>query len=155
MTKGLVEAIIKLRKMKKTAINLDFLPAPQASFNRAIEIGLGRFKLLFISGTASVGAKRQTMYRGNFQAQTRHTYKNIKDILDSRGLKIKDVVSWRVYLKDIGKYYRVFNRIRDSFFKENKVSRMNMGSSTCVEAKLCRKDLLVEIEAMALKEKQR
>lgn len=139
--------------MKKTAINLDSLPAPQASFNRAVEVDLGKFKLLIVSGTASVGPKRQTMYSGNFQAQTRQTYKNIKDILTSRNFKIKDVVKWKIYLKNINKYYQRFNRIRNNFFKENRVSRIDMGASACVEAKLCRKDLLVEIEATALREK--
>lgn len=139
--------------MKKTAINLDSLPCPESSFNRAVEVDIGKFKLLFISGTASVGPKRQTMYPKNFAAQARHTYKNIKDILTSRGFKIEDVVKWKIYLKDMDKYYQKFNRVRDTFFKENRVSRIDMGASACVEAKLCRKDLLVEIEATALKEK--
>ncbi len=139
--------------MKKTAINLDSLPSPEAAFNRALELDLGKFKLLIISGTASVGPKRQTMYRGNFNAQCRQAYKNIKDLLTNRGFKISDVVKWTVYLKDIYKNYSRFNRARDDFFQENNISRNKMGASTCVEAKLCRKDLLVEIEAMALREK--
>lgn len=138
--------------MKKTAINLDSLPAPEASFNRAVEINFGKFKLLIISGTASVGPRRQTMYKRNFEAQARHTYKNIKDILISRGFKIRDVVKWKVYLKDIKKYYKRFNKVRDGFFKENRVSRKDVGASACVQAKLCREDLLVEIEATALKQ---
>lgn len=139
--------------IKKTAVNLDSLPFPQASFNRAVEVALGGIRLLFISGTASVGPRRQTMSAGNFEAQARQTYKNIKDILKSRKLKVQDVVKWKIYLKDIDKYYERFNRIRDNFFKENRVTRRDMGASACVEAKLCRKDLLVEIEAIALKEK--
>lgn len=139
--------------MKKTAINLDSLPAPSASFNRAVEVDLGKCKLLFISGTASVGPKLKTLHKGDFEAQTKHMYKNIKDILTSRGFKVKDVIKWKVYLKDITKYYNRFNKVRDSFFKENNVLRKDVGASACVEAKLCREDLLVEIESMALKEK--
>ncbi len=139
--------------MEKTAINLKSLPAPQASFNRAIEIDFGKYKLLIISGTSSVGSKRQTMYKGNFEAQSRHTYKNIKDILVSRGFKVRDVIKWKIYLKDIKRHYARFNKVRNNFFKENKVLRKDMGASVCVQAELCRKDLLVEIEAMALKKK--
>lgn len=139
--------------MKKTAINLNSLPAPQTSFNRALEIDFGKYKLLIISGTASVGSKCQTMYKGNFEAQARHTYKNIKDILTARGFKVSDVIKWKIYLKDIDKYYARFNKVRDNFFKENRVLRKDMGASVCVQAELCRKDLLVEIEVIALKEK--
>lgn len=139
--------------MKKIAINLDFLPEPRASFNRAVGIDFGKYQLLIISGTASVGPKRETMYPGNFESQAKHTYKNIKDILTSRGFKVRDVIKWKIYLKDINKYYERFNKARDTFFKENGVLRKDIGASTCVEAKLCRKDLLVEIEAMALIEK--
>lgn len=139
--------------MRKTAINLDSLPAPEVSFNRALEIKFGKFKLLIIAGTASVGPRRQTMYPKDFERQAKHTYKNIKDILTSRGFGVKDVIKWRIYLKDINKYYKKFNKARDSFFKENKVSREEMGASTCIQAKLCREDLLVEIEATALREK--
>ncbi|MDP1854386.1 MAG: Rid family hydrolase [Candidatus Omnitrophota bacterium] len=139
--------------MKKTAINLKSLPAPQASFNRALEIDFGKYKLLIISGTASVGASRQTMYAGNFEAQARHTYKNIKDMLAGRKFEVSDVIKWKVYLKDIKRHYARFNKARDKFFKENKVSRKDMGASVCVQADLCRKDLFVEIEAVALKEK--
>lgn len=138
--------------MKKNAINLDSLPVPEASFNRALEIDFGKYKLLIISGTSSVGSKCETMYKGNFEAQARHTYKNIKDILTARGFKVSDVFKWKVYLKDIDKYYAPFNKIRDVFFKENKILRKDMGASVCVEARLCRKDLLIEIEAMAIKE---
>lgn len=139
--------------MEKTIINLKSLPSPQASFNRALEINLGKYKLLIISGTASVGASRQTMYAGNFEAQVRHTYKNIKDILTARNFKVSNVIKWKIYLKNIKKHYGSFNKARDNFFKENKVSRKDMGASTCIQAKLCRNDLLVEVEAMALKEK--
>lgn len=137
--------------MKKTAINLKSLPAPQASFNRAVEIDFGKYQLLLISGTASVGPRRQTMYAGDFAAQARHTYKNIKNILTKQGFKVADVIKWSIYLKDIDKYYARFNKVRDTFFRNNNVARKDMGASACVEAKLCRKDLLIEIEAIALK----
>lgn len=138
--------------MEKTVINLESLPAPKASFNRAVEINFGKYKLLIISGTASVGPRHQTMYPNDFMAQAKHTYKNIKDILTNRGFKVRDVIKWTIYLKDIKKHYNQFNKARDDFFRENRVFRADVGASTCVQAALCRKDLLVEIEAIAFKE---
>lgn len=117
-----------------------------------MELEMGKIKVLIISGTSSVGPGRKTMYPGNFEAQARHTYKNIKDILKHRNFEVKDVVRWRIYLKDIRAHYARFNKIRDGFFRKNGIKRKDMAPSTCVEAKLCREELSVEIEAVAVKE---
>ncbi len=138
--------------IKKIPFNIDSLPAPEAGFPRATELKTGNVRILLISGTSSVGPNRETMSPGDFEAQARHTYKNIKDLLTSRGFEVSDVIRWRIYLSDIAKYYDRFNKIRDEFFCNNNITRENMAASCCVEAKLCREDLTVEIEADALRE---
>ena len=119
-----------------------------------MELEIGKMRILIISGTSSVGPDRKTMYPGDFEAQARYTYKNIKDILKHRNFEVKDVIRWRIYLKDIKAHYARFNKIRDDFFKENGLKREDLAPSTCVEAKLCREELSVEIEAIAVKEKE-
>jgi len=141
----------KNNAMKKTAVNLISLPSPKAGFNRAVLVEFGSYSFLIISGTASVGPRRQTMHKGDFLRQAKQTYKNIKNILASRGFKVADVIKWKIYLKDIKKHYSLFNKARDDFFRQNKVSRKDMGASVCVQAELCRDDLLVEIEAVAFR----
>ena len=135
----------------KTPVNPDFLPAPVASFNRALEVRIGEHTLLTLSGTASVGPELQTVCPDDFEGQVEQTYKNIIGILSERGFSLYDIIKWRVYLKDINKHYDAFNRARDSFFRNNNITRDNVGASVCVQAKLCREELLVEIEAEALK----
>jgi len=139
--------------MQRKAINPSFLPAPTAAFNRAFEVDFGDMVWLSISGTASVGTECQTLHVGDFKKQVTQTYSNIKGILLEHGYAVEDVVKWRVYLKDITKYYDEFNACRDSFFAENGISREKVGASVCVEAKICREELLVEIEAEALRKK--
>ncbi len=138
--------------IKKTPFNIDTLPAPEAGFPRGMELKTGNMRILIISGTSSVGPKCETMYPGDFEAQARHTLKNIKDLLSSRGFEVRDVIRWRIYLSDIAKYYDRFNKIRDEYFLNNGITRENMAASSCVEAKICREDLTVEIEADALRE---
>jgi len=137
---------MKTPTLIKTPINPDFLPVPEASFNRAFEISFGEYTLLSISGTASVGPERETMYPDDFQAQVEQTYKNIVGILDERKFSLTDVVKWRVYLKDITRDYAEFNKARDAFFKRHNIMHEDVGASVCIEAKLCREDLLVEME---------
>ena len=140
-----------MTELRKTPINPEHLPAPKASFNRAFEISFGEYTLLSVSGTASVGPECQTMYPDDFNAQVEQTYKNIMGILAERNFSLYDVVKWRVYLKDISLYYDNFNVARDTFFKRHNIDRDGIGASVCVEAKLCREDLLVEIELDLLK----
>lgn len=137
--------------MEKRVINPTFLPQPDASFNRACEIELNGFKWLSISGTASVGPEKETLFEGDFERQVEQTYANIKGILRENGYRITDIIKWRVYLKDMSTYYDQFNSCRDRFFEDNGIGREGVGASVCVQAKLCREELLVEIEAEAIK----
>lgn len=135
--------------MQKEIIRIDSLPDPEASFSRALKIDNWQdYSLVFISGTASVGPQKQTMFAGDFSRQVRYTYQNIKNILAKTGADLKDVVEYQIYLKDMA-YYEEFNQLRREIFAENGITK-DFPASTCVQAKLCREDLLVEINAKAL-----
>jgi enamine deaminase RidA (YjgF/YER057c/UK114 family) len=57
------------------------------------------------------------------------------------------------YLRDIERDYEAFNEIRTQFFKEQGLNPLP--ASTGIQAILCRPDLLVEIEAIAIFESDR
>jgi enamine deaminase RidA (YjgF/YER057c/UK114 family) len=52
------------------------------------------------------------------------------------------------YLRDIERDYRDFNDVRVEFF--NWLALDPLPASTGIQARLCREDLLVEIEALAI-----
>jgi len=58
------------------------------------------------------------------------------------------VVRTTCYLRDIERDYAAFNEIRTQFFKEQGLDPLP--ASTGIQAILCRPDLLVEMEAMAI-----
>ena len=135
--------------MKKTPFNIDSLPAPRASFSRGLELEIAGHRLIFISGTSAVGPKTETVHKGDFERQTRHTYKNIENLLASRGAEFRHVVRWTCYLRDMANYEE-FCDVREAVFREHEIEREDYAASTCVEARLCREDLQVEIEAIAV-----
>jgi enamine deaminase RidA (YjgF/YER057c/UK114 family) len=104
--------------------------------------------ILLISGTASIDENGKTVHEGDFRAQTLRTYQNITGLLASEGATWKDVVRTTCYLRDIERDYAAFNEIRTQFFKEQGLNPLP--ASTGIQAILCRPDLLVEIEAMAI-----
>lgn len=102
---------------------------------------------LLISGTASVGAEGQTLYPGDFRAQCWRTYRNLTELLTSEGATWHDVVRTTCYLRDIERDYADFNAVRNEFF--HALGLDPFPASTGIQARICRSDLLVEIELLA------
>ena len=122
--------------------------AKPSSFSRGLRLDLGQIAILLISGTASVGPAGETLHVGNFRAQVRQTFANITALLASEGATWKDIVRTTCYLRDIDRDYAEFNEERTAFYQEQELDPLP--ASTGIQAKLCRPDLLVEIEAIAM-----
>ncbi|NUQ46242.1 MAG: RidA family protein [Phycisphaerae bacterium] len=112
-----------------------------------MRVQFGDTVLLLISGTASVGPNGESLHPGDLRRQARRTFDNIKALLHSEAADWHDVVRTTVYLADM-RDYDAFNEVRNAFYREETL--IPFPASTCVEARLCRPDLLVEIEAMAV-----
>ncbi len=119
-----------------------------SAFSRGMRIELGKFVLLLISGTASIDDQGRTLYEGDLRAQTRRTFDNITALLAAEGATWKDIVRTTCYLRDIEHDYKAFNEERTAFYKEESLNPVP--ASTGIQAILCRPDLLVEIEAIAM-----
>ncbi len=122
-------------------------PRP-SSFARGIRLDPGETSLFLISGTASVDEAGLTAHVGDFRAQLWRTYRNITALLAAEDATWHDVVRTTCYLRDIERDYRDFNEIRTAFFAW--LGLDPLPASTGIQARLCREDLLVEIEAMAV-----
>jgi len=140
--------------VKKRAItNKDVLneaydyPRP-SSFSRGFRIDIKGVTILLISGTASIDENGATVHVGDFRAQTRRTFQNVTALLAAEGATWKDVVRTTCYLRDIERDYATFNEERTAFYKEQGLDPLP--ASTGIQAILCRPELLVEIEAIAM-----
>jgi len=122
-------------------------PKP-SSFSRGLRLDIKGVTILLISGTASIDENGHTVHEGDFRLQTLRTYRNITELLAVEGATWKDVVRTTCYLRDIERDYAAFNEIRTQFFKEQGLDPLP--ASTGIQAILCRPDLLVEMEAMAI-----
>src|SRR5450755_1046333 len=122
--------------------------AKPSSFSRGMRIDLGEVVILLISGTASIDENGVTVHVGDFRAQLRRTFQNITALLAAEGATWKDIVRTTCYLRDIDRDYAAFNEERTAFYQEQGLDPLP--ASTGIEAKLCRPELLVEIEAIAM-----
>jgi len=129
-------------------LNEAYSHAAPSSFSRGMRLDIKGVTILLISGTASIDEHGRTVHQGDFRAQTWRTYQNITALLESEGASWKDVVRTTCYLRDIERDYAAFNEIRTEFFQQQ--SLKPLPASTGIQAILCRPDLLIEIEAMAI-----
>jgi enamine deaminase RidA (YjgF/YER057c/UK114 family) len=119
-----------------------------SSFTRALRLEFGGYKILLVSGTASVNEEGNAEHIGDFRAQTWRTYVNITSLLNAEGMTWHDVVRTTNYLRDIERDYEDFNKIRTSFFRWMNLDPLP--ASTGIQARLCWETLLVEIETYAV-----
>ena len=147
----LISELLKTPVRKRAISNLDVLneaPAYGSAFSRGMRIDLNGLVILLISGTASIDDAGRTLYAGDLRAQTRRTFENIEALLAAEGATWKDIVRTTCYLRDIERDYAAFNEERTNFYREQGLDPLP--ASTGIQAILCRPDLLIEIEAIAM-----
>jgi len=136
---------------KKAITNLKVLDEAYdygSSFSRGLRLDIGNVVILLISGTASIDEQGNTVHVGDFRGQCRRTYHNITGLLEAEGATWKDIVRTTCYLRDIERDYAAFNDERTKFFRAQGLKPLP--ASTGIQAILCRPDLLIEIEAIAM-----
>jgi enamine deaminase RidA (YjgF/YER057c/UK114 family) len=146
-----ISELLKTPVRKRAISNLDVLneaPAYGSAFSRGMRIDLNGLVILLISGTASIDDAGRTLHAGDLRAQTRRTFENIEALLATEGATWKDIVRTTCYLRDIERDYAAFNEERTNFYREQGLDPLP--ASTGIQAILCRPDLLIEIEAIAM-----
>ncbi len=138
---------------KRAITNLETLNeayhyAKPSSFSRGMRLDIGNLVVLLISGPASIDENGVSVHIGDFRAQLHRTYENITKLLAAEGATWKDIVRTTCYLRDIERDYEAFNEERTKFFAEQGLDPLP--ASTGIQAILCRPELLIEIEAIAM-----
>ncbi len=145
----IAHAPIQKRAMTNLGVlNEAFAYAKPSSFSRGMRIDLNGLTILLISGTASIDDAGKSIHIGDFRAQLQRTFENITGLLESEGCTWHDIVRTSCYLRDIDRDYDDFNQVRTAFFEAQGLDPLP--ASTGIQAHLCRPELLVEIEAIAM-----
>jgi 2-iminobutanoate/2-iminopropanoate deaminase len=151
MLEELLQEVTNAPVVKKAITNHNVLNEAYSygsAFSRGLRIDLNGLSILLISGTASIDDQGNTVHVGDLRAQTRRTFSNINGLLAAEGATWKDIVRTTCYLRDIERDYEAFNEERTAFYNEEGLDPLP--ASTGIQAILCRPDLLIEIEAIAM-----
>ena len=99
--------------------------------------------LIFVSGQIPFDPKSMTLVSDDISEQTRQVMNNLKAILEKSGAGLDNVAKCQIFLKDLGDFEAV-NLVYAEFFESNPPAR------ACVEVSRLPKDVLVEIDAIAV-----
>lgn len=128
--------------MKIITINTKDAPSAIGPYSQAVRAG----GFLFASGQIPIDSKTGEISQ-DIREQTKQVLKNIKAILTEAKLSVSDVIKTTVFLKNIENFSEI-NDIYASFFSEPYPAR------SCVEVSRLPKDVLIEIEFIALDNSQ-
>ncbi|NEO68453.1 RidA family protein [Moorena sp. SIO3H5] len=128
--------------MTRNIIRTPNAPAPVGPYNQAIAVS---GQMIFVAGQIPLDPSTGEIVGSNDVAkQTEQVMANIEAILVAAGAKIPDIVKTTVFLADMNDFATV-NQIYAKYFNEE-----DAPARACVEVSRLPKDVLVEIECIAV-----
>jgi reactive intermediate/imine deaminase len=116
---------------------------PPTGYTHAVSVSGGR--TIYISGQVPVDKEGKVVGVGDFTAQTRQVFENVKAALATADATMADVIKVSIYLTDASQIAK-FREVRDEYFKSDPPA------STAVEVRaLLRPEVMVEMDAIAVK----
>ena len=123
----------------KKAISTDKAPAAIGPYSQAVEVG----EMIYTSGVIPVNPESGEIPQG-VQEQARQVFKNMTALLNAAGSSMESVVKTTVFIKDMNDFGAI-NEIYAEYFPGIFPAR------SCVEVARLPKDVLLEVEAIAVK----
>ena len=123
----------------KKVIATDKAPAAIGPYSQAIEVN----GMVYTSGIIPVDPATGNIPEGSV-AQAEQAFLNMKNLLEAAGTDISQVVKTTVFIKEMNDIGAI-NEVYAKYFTEPYPSR------SCVEVARLPKDVMLEIEAIALK----
>jgi enamine deaminase RidA (YjgF/YER057c/UK114 family) len=116
-----------------------------SAFSRAIVVEGADNKLILVSGTASIDEQGISVFIGDPKAQIRQTLSVVSELVASESATLQDLCEATVFIK----------RKEDFLIYQEIIEQMGISNlpSVCVLADVCRDELLFEIDAAFILEK--
>ena len=131
------------KPMGERQANVRFINRAPQGYSHVVEVRGGR--TLYIAGQLALDKDGNLVGRGDFRAQVKQVFENLKARLAEGGASFNDVVKLNYYLTDASEL-QALRDLRNSY-----INTENPPASTLVVVKqLVREEYLLEIEAIAV-----
>lgn len=123
----------------KEIISTQKAPAAIGPYSQAVVVG----NMIYTSGMIPIIPETGELEAGDITAQARQAISNLIALLEEAGSDAQSVVKTTVFIKDMNDFAKV-NEVYATFFTDQYPAR------SCVEVARLPKDVLIEIEAVAI-----
>lgn len=125
----------------KKIISTTKAPAAIGPYSQAVEVN----GMVFTSGVIPIIPETGELVQGGIEEQAEQALSNLKALIEESGAAIENTIKTVVFIKNMDDFAKV-NKIYATYFTENCPAR------SCVEVARLPKDVLIEIEAIVVKE---
>lgn len=123
----------------KKVIKTDKAPAAIGPYSQAIEVN----GVVYTSGIIPVVPATGEIPEGSVE-QSKQAFENLTNLLKEAGCSMADVVKTTVFIKEMNDFAKI-NEVYEKFFEADYPAR------SCVEVARLPKDVMLEVEAIAIK----
>ncbi|OEY66496.1 RidA family protein [Marinobacter sp. X15-166B] len=121
----------------KSVITTDKAPAAIGTYSQAVKVG----DTVYLSGQLPLVAETMEIVGGDFAAQTRQVFENLKAVCEAAGGGLDDIVKLNIYMTDLSNFATV-NEVMATYFHQPYPARAAIGVAALP------KDVPVEMEAV-------
>lgn len=124
----------------KNVVKTDKAPQAIGPYSQAVEVN----GMVYTSGVVPIDPVTGNVVEGDIKVQATRVFDSMKALLEAAGSSCEDVVKTTVFIKDMNDF-AALNEIYASYFTGDFPAR------SCVEVARLPKDVLIEMEAIAIK----
>ena len=126
--------------MARTIISTAAAPAAIGTYSQAVKVG----NTVYISGQIPLDPATKEMVQGDFGAQARRVFDNLKAIATAAGGSLNSAVRVTIFLVDMGNFAEV-NKVMAEYFSEPYPARAAVGVASLPRGAAVEADCILEL----------
>ena len=126
--------------MPRTIIHSEHAPAAIGTYSQAVRIG----NTVYLSGQTPLDPRTMELVPGDFEAQTRRVFDNLKAVAAAAGGTLNHAVRVGIYVTDLGNFPTV-NKVMAEYFTQPYPARTTIGVASLPRGAAVEIDCVLEL----------
>jgi reactive intermediate/imine deaminase len=126
--------------MPRTIIHSEQAPAAIGTYSQAVRVG----NTVYLSGQTPLDPKTMELVPGDFEAQTRRVFENLKAVAAATGGTLNQAVRVGIYVTDLSNFPTV-NKVMAEYFTQPYPARTTIGVASLPRGAAVEIDCVLEL----------
>jgi reactive intermediate/imine deaminase len=127
--------------MPRTIIHTENAPAAIGTYSQAVRVG----STIYLSGQTPLDPKTMELVAGDFEAQTRQVFENLRAVATAAGATLNHAVRVAIYVTDLGNF-PIVNKVMAEYFQQPYPARSTIGVASLPRGAAVEIDCILELE---------